>query len=78
MSIIEMKKELIEKIQSTDDEMLLEEIYRLLEINLDEDYVIELTESQNEMINAGIKDIKEGNFLTHEQANKEIDEWLGR
>ncbi len=78
MSIIEMKKELIEKIQSTNDDAVLEEVYRLLEINLDEDDVIEFTEEQKAMIDIGLKDIKEGNFLTHEQATKEIDEWLGK
>jgi predicted transcriptional regulator len=76
MSTIEMKKELIEKIQSTNDEVLLEEVYRLLEINNEEIDTIILSDYQKAKIDAGIKDMQIGNFLSNEDANKEIEEWL--
>jgi predicted transcriptional regulator len=76
MSTLEMKKELIEKIQSTNDEVLLEEVYRLLEINNEEIDTIILSDYQKAKINAGIKDMETGNFLSNEDANKEIEEWL--
>jgi predicted transcriptional regulator len=76
MSTIEMKKELIEKIQSTNDEGLLEEVYRLLEINTEEIDVIILSDYQKAKIDAGINDMQVGNFLSNEDANKEIEEWL--
>ncbi|MBL0145486.1 MAG: hypothetical protein IPP48_06725 [Chitinophagaceae bacterium] len=76
MSTIEMKKELIEKIQSTNDEGLLEEVYRLLEINNEEIDTIILSDYQKAKIDAGINDMQAGNFLSNEDANKEIEEWL--
>lgn len=76
MSTIEMKKELIEKIQSTNDEGLLEEVYRLLEINNEEIDTIILSDYQKAKIDAGINDMQAGNFLNNEDANKEIEEWL--
>ena len=76
MSTVEMKKELIEKIQSTNDAAVLEEVYRLLEINNEEMDKIILSDFQKSKIDAGIKDMETGNFLSNEDANKEIEEWL--
>lgn len=76
MSTIELRKRLIDKIQKTDDDMLLEEAYRLLEMEVDELDIYSLSNSQKEAIELSRQQIKEGKYLTDEQANKEIDEWL--
>jgi hypothetical protein len=76
MSTTELKQILIEKIQLTDDLQLLEEAYRLLEINDDRSEVFVLTEAQHQAIETARQQIQAGQYLTHEQANKEIDEWL--
>lgn len=72
----EMKKQLIDKIQSTDDDNLLEEVYRILEVSTQEVDMIMLTDDQKTRIDKGIRDIEEGRFLTNDEANREIDEWL--
>ncbi len=35
-----------------------------------------LSDFQKSKIDAGIKDMETGNFLSNEDANKEIEEWL--
>ena len=71
-----MKQELIDKINSTKDENILEEVYRILEVGFEEVDMIVLTNQQKESIDQGIKDIEEGKYLSNEEANSEIEKWL--
>lgn len=77
MSTAELKKKLIDRIQSTTDQELLLEATRLLEIQLDEtEKPFQLTDEMNKAVEESKKQIKRGEFLNHDEANKEIDEWL--
>ena len=76
MSTTELRKRLIEKIQDTSDENILAEVYRILEVSYQDEEIIVLTDAQKAKIDNGFKDIAEGRYLTNDQANKEIDEWL--
>ena len=78
MSTIELRKRLIDKIQKTDNENLLEEAYRLLELETENIDVYKLTDDQRKAVNEGKQQIKDGKFLTDEQANKEIEGWLSK
>jgi hypothetical protein len=78
MSTIELRKRLIDKIQKTDNESLLEEAYRLLELETQDIEVYKLTDDQRKAANEGRQQIKNGEFLTDDQANQEIDEWLSK
>ena len=72
----QMKQELIDKIISITDENILEEVYRIIEVGgKDIDRVV-LSNQQKESIDKGIKDIEEGNYLSNEEANQDIEEWL--
>lgn len=76
MSTIELKEKLIGTILHTENTELLEEVFRLLELESDEIRTIKLTQQQKRAIIAGQKEIENGHFLTNEQTDKEIDEWL--
>jgi hypothetical protein len=76
MSTIELRKKLIEQIQKTDDKRLLEEAYRLLEMESEELEVYKLSDKQKIAVNESREQIRKGSFLTDEQANSDIDEWL--
>ncbi|QOI98777.1 MAG: hypothetical protein HRU69_15365 [Flammeovirgaceae bacterium] len=78
MSTVELRKRLIDKIQKTQDGRILEEAYRLLEIETDDIEVYKLNDDQKNAISEARQQIKNGQFLTEEQANKEIDEWLNK
>ena len=78
MTKIELKKRLIEKIQHTQDERILEEAYRLLEIESEDIDIYRLNDEQKKAIAEARQQIKDGQFLTENQANKEIDEWLSK
>lgn len=77
MSTTELKNRLIEKIKSTNDEELLREATRLLEIQLNEiEQPYQLTNQMNDAVDEARNQIKNGEFLNHDSANQEIEEWL--
>ena len=78
MSTVELKKLLIDKIEKTENEALLAEAFRLLGLETEDIEIHKLNEHQSEIIAEARQQIKNGQFLTNEQANKEIEEWLNK
>lgn len=78
MSTMELRKHIIEMIQETDNESILHEINRLLEIEHEAENIYKLNENQTTAINEARLQYKNGQFLENDQANKEIEEWLGK
>ncbi len=78
MYTIELRKLLIEKIQLTNDNKFLEEASRLLEAEIDDSDVYVLNDKQKEAIKESRNQIANGEFLTDEESNKEIDKWLNK
>ncbi len=78
MSTIELRRRLIDKIQKTENEDLLAEAYRLLELETEDIEVYKLNDGQRKAISEARQQINNGQFLTDDQSNKEIDEWLSR
>ena len=78
MSAIELRKRLIDKIQKTENENLLGEAYRLLELETEDIDIYKLNNEQRKAIEVARQQIKNGQFLTDEKSNLEIDEWQTR
>ncbi len=76
--MINLKKRLIQRIQETSNPDLLKEVYRLLEIDFDDQEQYTLTDEQREAAIEGKQQIKRGDFLTYNQANQETEKWLGK
>ena len=75
MSTTELKRKLISRIKESKDKNVLNAFLRLLK----SEHKVEtykVTEAQRKAINEARKQIKKGQFLTNEQANKEAREWL--
>lgn len=78
MSNAELKKRLIDKIQKTDNEDLLEEAFRLLQLESEDIEVYKLSDEQKSAVNEAREQIERGEFLTDDQVNKDVDEWLNK
>jgi hypothetical protein len=78
MNVQDLKKQLVEKIQKTNDNLVLEEILRLLEIESESMGAYTLGEDQVQVINEAQEQIKQGKFLSNDDANTEINQWLGK
>jgi hypothetical protein len=76
MSTAELKVRLIKEISDSDDEQLLKDVFRLLEIGRDEPTPYLFTDEQITTVNETLEEVKAGKFLTEEEANKRTNEWL--
>jgi len=78
MTTIEMKNQVIGKIKQLTDNELLMDVYKLLDDSLMDSEIYRLSDNQKVAIDTAINQINNGDFLTSEQANKEINEWLNK
>jgi len=76
MTVVELKKKLIEQIQNTDDEEVLEHISDIFKFELNTKSVHKLSNEEKAAVEDGRNQIKNGQWLSDEDANKQIDEWL--
>ena len=78
MSTLELKQRITEKVNMINDPDKLKEIEEMIEweIQLDEEKVYHLSEEQIAAVNESEEQIKRGEFISNEDANKEIEEWL--
>jgi hypothetical protein len=78
MSTTELRKRLIDKIQKTDDKKILQEAYRLLELETEDIEPYKLSDDQRKAVNEARQQIRNGQFLTNDQADQDIDKWLNK
>jgi len=78
MSISNLKSAIISKVSSLNDEKLLEEINRILDLEVDLVSSYILSSEENKSIEKGLEDIQENRVYSTEQAEKLLREWLGK
>ena len=76
MTTVELKNQIVSKVQIINDSDLLEAMLRLLEFETNETEVYVLGVQQKQAIEISRAQIKNGEFYTEEQANKITEEWL--
>lgn len=76
MTVIELKEKLIAKIKSTDNEELLEHIADIIEFEHNDGIVYNLSPEEMAAVKEGIEQIENGQYLSHEEANRQVEEWL--
>lgn len=76
MTVVELKERLIEKINATDDEKTLERLTCIIDIDAETGNVYKMSDEERAAVADGRSQIKNGQWLSHEDANKQIDEWL--
>lgn len=69
------RNELINRIKTIADKDILDEVYRLLEVDFD-DSIYKMNESQKLEISQAKKEIKQAKGIDATKADRDIDEWL--
>jgi hypothetical protein len=69
------RNELIERIKGIQDPRVIEEIFRLLDISVEES-VYMLNDEQKKEIKQAQEEIKRGEGISSEQVDQEFDAWL--
>lgn len=70
-----LRKKIISKVQTLEDEDLLKTISRLIELGEDDD-VYMLSEEQLSKVDAADKELQEGKLVYGKDFKKEVKEWL--
>lgn len=78
MATTGLKERLIDRIREIDNEDILAEAYRLLGTESDLEEPLKLNNAQKVAIDEAREQIKNGSYLTNNQADKEIEEWLNK
>lgn len=76
MSTIELRKKVIEKIDKIESEDLLNDVNRLIDLGISDNDIYYLNEEEEQAIMEAENQIKNGQFLTDEEAKKDIAGWL--
>jgi len=78
MTALELKQRLIKKINQSQNNEILEEMYRLITNEEADDSIYELSDAQINAIEEAQLQFKNGQFISDEQADNEIEELLGK
>jgi archaellum component FlaC len=73
---IKQRDELIERIKNIQDPRVIEEIYRLLDVTIEEESVYIPTDEQKKAIAQAREEINRGEGVPFEEVDKEFDAWL--
>lgn len=78
MTTKELKHTVIDKVNEIEDETLLNDLIKLIDDNSLDNNIYQLSSNHKFAIDKANKQIENGDYLTNEQSNKEIDEWLNK
>jgi len=77
MSTAELKEKLITQINDTDNDELLSEISTMLYVESKSvNGVYQMSATEREAVEDGLNQIKNGQWITDEEANRQVEEWL--
>ena len=74
MSVTELKLQIINKISAIEDKLVLEEIFKLVEIESEMDSIYRLTDKERKSLETGLDDVKKGRVYSSEAADNMIKE----
>jgi hypothetical protein len=77
MTTKDLRERVIDKVSKVEDEALLNDIMNLIDDKAD-DRIYRLSDDHAAAIDTAINEIEKGDYLSNEQANKLIDEWLNQ
>ena len=78
MTTKELKHTVIDKVNEIEDETLLNDLIKLIDDNSLDNNIYQLSSNHKSAIDKANKQIENGDYVTNEQSNKEIDEWLNK
>jgi len=76
MSVIELRKKIMERVSSIENEEILKEIYDIIGAEADLEPIYKLTDEEKNAIEIGLKDLRDGRVVSSTKANELIQAWL--
>ncbi len=74
------KEDILQTLQSTTDEELIDEVYELLHPDdaLDSIVISDLPEELQHKLNRALGDYQSGRYITYEQMKQKVAQWLAK
>lgn len=76
METMKLKEQLVSKIRQSDDENLLNELLRFFSMSEETENIYQLNKEQQNAINEARDQIKNGDFVTNQEAEEQTKKWL--
>jgi len=72
------KEDILQTLQSTTDEQLIDEVYELLHPDdaVSNITIADLPEELQHKLNRALDDYKSGRYITHEEMKQKVTQWL--
>lgn len=78
MNIEDKKKKILEKLYQTNDEEILDIVYSLLEPKATYHTTAPASEAELKAVLEALEGVKRGEVISNEEAERDLDEWLGK
>jgi hypothetical protein len=76
LTTVELKQKLITQISKTENSELLDQISRLIDLELQAEDVYHLSKEEIEVVAMSLTQLDNGLFLSNEESNEQADKWL--
>ena len=76
MTVVELKEKLIAKINSTNDIELLDELSWIIDLEEPNREPHIISQGELEAVREGLEQTKNGQYISDEEANRQIEAWL--
>ena len=74
--MVKLKRKIIDRIKKIQDESLLEELFKAVELEHEIDSTYELSKEERKAVEEGVKDANQGKTYSHDEASHLVKEWL--
>jgi len=78
MTTKELQHKIIDMVSKLENEELLNDLMKLMETTAGENELYQLSAAHKKAIYKATEQIEQGNYLVHEEANKQINTWLNK
>ena len=78
MAVIELKNQVKKRIESVNDESLLEEILNLIDFQSGKDDIYIIPSDHQKELEISIEQMKNGDTISNEDVNDKVKKWLSK
>ena len=78
MAVIELKNQVKKRIESVNDEYLLEEILNLIDFESEKEEIYIIPSDHQKELEISIEQMKNGDTISNEDVNAKVQKWLSK
>lgn len=76
MSISEIRKKIVRRVNEVENDIILEEVFRILDHSDNVTEIYQFSQTQLNILDKREHEVKNGKFINNEESELELDKWL--